>query len=165
MRFIAFVTLALWEAGVALTPSAVAASSLPESSAQFARERQMGGIGITVFADSDYRGRNATFRDDVPDLVRYDMNDVIGSLQVAPARHGRSASTRTTAGAARSSRATSQASDAGAGVISSRRCAVCRAAVAGVHRSTLRSNLRRTTGSRCSIGASSRETGAFSRGP
>jgi hypothetical protein len=46
--------------------------------------RQMGGIGITVFEDSNYRGRNATFRDDEPDLRRAGLNDRIQSLQVAP---------------------------------------------------------------------------------
>jgi len=46
--------------------------------------RQMGGIGITVFEDRGFRGRNATFRDDVPDLRRVGMNDRIQSLQVAP---------------------------------------------------------------------------------
>lgn len=46
--------------------------------------RQMGGVGITVFEDRQYRGRNATFRNDVPDLRRVGLNDRIESLRVAP---------------------------------------------------------------------------------
>ena len=48
------------------------------------QDRQMGGIGVTVFADSNFRGRNATFRDEVADLARYGLNDAIDSLQVGP---------------------------------------------------------------------------------
>ena len=48
------------------------------------QERQMGGVGITVFDDRNFRGRNATFRDDVPDLRSYGLNDRIESLQTAP---------------------------------------------------------------------------------
>jgi hypothetical protein len=46
--------------------------------------RGMGGIGITVFEDSNYRGDNATFRNDEPDLRRARFDDRISSLQVAP---------------------------------------------------------------------------------
>ena len=38
---------------------------MAESSAQ---ERQMGGVGITVFNDRNFGGKSATFRQDVPDL-------------------------------------------------------------------------------------------------
>lgn len=49
-----------------------------------AQEQQvMGGIGLTVFADADYKGRNATFRNDTPDLQPYGMDDRISSLRVA----------------------------------------------------------------------------------
>jgi hypothetical protein len=44
----------------------------------------MGGIGITVFEDSNYRGDNATFRDDVPDLGAYRLARRISSLRIAP---------------------------------------------------------------------------------
>jgi Beta/Gamma crystallin len=37
------------------------------SAAAQPQDRQMGGIGITVFADIGYRGENATFRNDQPD--------------------------------------------------------------------------------------------------
>lgn len=43
-----------------------------------------GGVGITVYEDRDFRGRSATFRDDVPDLRSVGMNDRIESLRVAP---------------------------------------------------------------------------------
>ena len=49
-----------------------------------AQQRQMGGVGITVFADRNFRGKSATFQEDVPDLARYDLNDRISSLRVAP---------------------------------------------------------------------------------
>lgn len=49
-----------------------------------AQSRQMGGIGITVFVDSEYRGENATFREDIPDLGPYRLSGRISSLQVAP---------------------------------------------------------------------------------
>jgi hypothetical protein len=49
-----------------------------------AQEGQMGGVGLTVFADSDYKGRNATFRSDTPDLAPYGMDDRISSLRVGP---------------------------------------------------------------------------------
>lgn len=48
------------------------------------QDRQTGGIGLTVFSDSDFRGRNATFRNDTPDLAPYDLDDRISSLRVGP---------------------------------------------------------------------------------
>ena len=48
-----------------------------------AQSRQIGGVGITVWADSNYRGRNATFRNDEPDLARAGFANLISSLQVA----------------------------------------------------------------------------------
>src|SRR6185503_19407923 len=50
----------------------------------FAQQRQMGGVGITVFTDRNFRGKSATFQEDVPDLARYGLNDRISSLRVAP---------------------------------------------------------------------------------
>jgi hypothetical protein len=59
-----------------------AVGALPLGAAQ---ERQMSGAGITVFADSNFRGRSATFREDVFDLAQYGgLNDRITSLRVAP---------------------------------------------------------------------------------
>lgn len=63
--------------GVAL----LVATTAPSAPAQ---PRQMGGVGLTVFADANYRGRNATFRQDVPNLGAYDLNDRVSSLTVAP---------------------------------------------------------------------------------
>lgn len=59
------------------------ATTLAPQPAAAQRERQMGGVGITVFADEDFRGRNATFRDEVRDLQEFDLNDRISSLRVA----------------------------------------------------------------------------------
>jgi hypothetical protein len=53
-------------------------------SAEQPQEQQIGGIGIAVFSDSNFRGRNATFRNDTPDLGPYELNDRISSLRVAP---------------------------------------------------------------------------------
>jgi hypothetical protein len=48
-------------------------------------ERGMGGVvGITVYQDRDFRGRNANFRNDVADLRDSGMNDRIVSFQIAP---------------------------------------------------------------------------------
>lgn len=44
----------------------------------------MGGVvGITVYEDRDFRGRNANFRQDIPDLRDSGMNDRIISLEIA----------------------------------------------------------------------------------
>jgi Beta/Gamma crystallin len=45
--------------------------------------REMGGVGMTIFEDPGYRGRSATFRDDVPDLRKFNLNDRISSLTIA----------------------------------------------------------------------------------
>lgn len=47
-----------------------------------AQDRQVGGIGLTVFADANFRGASATFRDDVPDLRAVRLNDQITSVLV-----------------------------------------------------------------------------------
>jgi hypothetical protein len=46
------------------------------SSAQF-RE------GITVYTNPDFSGESASFREDTPDLVSYDLNDKISSIRVS----------------------------------------------------------------------------------
>ncbi len=50
-------------------------------------ERAIGGVGITVFSDENFRGQNATFRSDVRDLRRFDFSDRITSLRVAPGEY------------------------------------------------------------------------------
>ena len=47
------------------------------------RDRQMGGIGMTVWEDTNYRGSNHTFIDDTPDLRSVGMDNQISSLRVA----------------------------------------------------------------------------------
>jgi Beta/Gamma crystallin len=69
-----------------LRPSLVLVAALlvcTNEGALSAQDRQIGGIGITVFEDPDYRGRSATFRDAVPDLRSFNLNDRISSLRVA----------------------------------------------------------------------------------
>ncbi len=64
---------------------AAAALSLAVTAiAQPVRGRQIGGIGITVFRDENFRGQSATFRQDIPDLRQLGLNDRISSLTVAP---------------------------------------------------------------------------------
>lgn len=50
----------------------------------FAQERELGGAGLTVYTDVDFRGAVATFRQDEPDLGRVGLNDTISSLRVEP---------------------------------------------------------------------------------
>src|SRR5258705_2395640 len=45
-----------------------------------AQERQMGGVGITIFTDQNFRGKSSTFREDVPDLEPLGLNDKISSI-------------------------------------------------------------------------------------
>ncbi len=49
-----------------------------------AQERQIGGVGLLVFADAAYRGLNATFRQDTPNLRAAGLDNRISSLQAAP---------------------------------------------------------------------------------
>ncbi|HET6862322.1 MAG TPA: beta/gamma crystallin-related protein [Pyrinomonadaceae bacterium] len=49
-----------------------------------AQERKMGGVGITIFSDQNFRGKSSTFREDVPDLEPLGLNDKISSLRVGP---------------------------------------------------------------------------------
>jgi hypothetical protein len=67
--------------------AAVALSFAIPTPAQSFPERQIGGTGITVFRDENFRGQNATFRQDVPDLRQYGLNDRITSLTVAPGEY------------------------------------------------------------------------------
>ena len=46
------------------------------------QERQIGGIGLTVFAERNFRGRSATFREDIADLRTVGLNDRVSSLRV-----------------------------------------------------------------------------------
>ncbi|MCM3871485.1 MAG: beta/gamma crystallin family protein [Pyrinomonadaceae bacterium] len=50
----------------------------------FAQERLMGGVGITVFNDQNFRGKSSSFRQDVPNLDPLGINDKISSLRVGP---------------------------------------------------------------------------------
>src|SRR5262245_50748358 len=48
------------------------------ASAQFGRY----GAGITVFTNPNFGGQSATFRNDVPDLRDYGLNDKISSIEI-----------------------------------------------------------------------------------
>jgi hypothetical protein len=59
----------------------IAVASLP--SPNLAQQpRQVGGVGLTIFADRNFRGRSATLRDDTPNLRTIGMNDAAQSLRV-----------------------------------------------------------------------------------
>ncbi len=47
------------------------------------QDRAIGSVGITVFEDAGYRGRNATFRDEAADLSDYHLNDRVSSFRIA----------------------------------------------------------------------------------
>src|SRR4029453_19388276 len=49
-----------------------------------AQDRQIGGVGITIYEDVSFKGRNATVRETIPDLTRYGMFRRVSSLRVAP---------------------------------------------------------------------------------
>jgi hypothetical protein len=65
----------------------LASVGMPPEPAAGQSSRQVGGVGITVFRDENFRGRSATFRRDVPDLDDYELNDRISSLTVAPGEY------------------------------------------------------------------------------
>jgi hypothetical protein len=48
------------------------------------QDRQMGGVGLTVFEDIQFRGDNATFVRDEPTLSAYRLDRRISSLRVGP---------------------------------------------------------------------------------
>jgi Beta/Gamma crystallin len=68
---------ALWLAIVAL-------GICIDSPGGVAQERQIGGVGVTIFTDRNFRGRSATLREDTPDLRTIGLNDVASSLRVGP---------------------------------------------------------------------------------
>ncbi|QQS33123.1 MAG: peptidase inhibitor family I36 protein [Acidobacteriota bacterium] len=49
----------------------------------FAQRQMGGGVGITVFKDRNFKGRSATYRNDVSNLDGTDFNDEISSIRVA----------------------------------------------------------------------------------
>jgi len=61
----------------------VVAVALALSSASVsAQSRRFGNRGITVYTNPDFRGESATFRDDMPDLRAYGLNDKISSIEI-----------------------------------------------------------------------------------
>jgi hypothetical protein len=47
-----------------------------------AQSRRPVAVGITVFADPNYRGTSASFRTDTPDLRPYGLSDKISSIEI-----------------------------------------------------------------------------------
>ena len=45
-------------------------------------QQRRGYAGITLYDDPDFRGTSVTFRDDIPDLRQYRLNDRVTSLEV-----------------------------------------------------------------------------------
>ena len=64
--------------------SLVLMNAVPATAPSFAQERQMGGVGITVFVDRNFRGKSATFHQDIPNLQPTGFNDRIQSIRVGP---------------------------------------------------------------------------------
>lgn len=62
-----------------LVGAALGSGALPLA----AQERAVGGIGITVWTDANYRGESATFRGNVADLSAYRLSGKISSLRIA----------------------------------------------------------------------------------
>ncbi|MDQ6894764.1 MAG: beta/gamma crystallin family protein [Acidobacteriota bacterium] len=62
---------------------AIAAFAATSLAGQDRGDRDMGRIGITVFEHPNYGGRNATFRDEVPNLSDYNLNDRVSSFRIA----------------------------------------------------------------------------------
>ncbi|HET9372172.1 MAG TPA: hypothetical protein VFO19_18050, partial [Vicinamibacterales bacterium] len=52
----------------ALTASIAVAAAIAAPAAAQQDTRQIGGVGITVYEDPSFGGRNATFRSDISDL-------------------------------------------------------------------------------------------------
>ena len=68
---------------VAVTGSVSARrGELQRGDAQRGNQRGMGGVGITIFAEANFGGLNANFRNDVSDLRKYGMNDRVYSLLI-----------------------------------------------------------------------------------
>jgi hypothetical protein len=40
------------------------------------------GIGVTVYADPNFRGQSTSFRDDTPNLVPFNLNDKVSSIRI-----------------------------------------------------------------------------------
>jgi beta/gamma crystallin len=41
-----------------------------------------GGIGVTLYVDPNFRGQSASFRDDTPNLDRFNLNDRVSSIRI-----------------------------------------------------------------------------------
>jgi hypothetical protein len=64
--------LGLWAVLIALTALGVPTSA----------QSRWDGSGVTVYADPNFSGQTASFRDDTPNMVPYNLNDKISSIQI-----------------------------------------------------------------------------------
>jgi hypothetical protein len=64
--------LGLWTVLIAVTALGVPTSA----------QSRWDGSGVTVYADPNFSGQSASFRDDTPNLVPYNLNDKISSIQI-----------------------------------------------------------------------------------
>ncbi len=67
---------------IALARGSTVAAVLVALTAPASAQSRRYGSGITVYANPDFRGDSATFRDDVPDLRGYSLNDKISSIDI-----------------------------------------------------------------------------------
>jgi hypothetical protein len=76
----------MFEGGLVGTRTALVAAGLASClvSTASSQERQIGGYGLTVFDDRNFRGRSATLRNDTPNLQAIGLNDRASSLRVGP---------------------------------------------------------------------------------
>jgi hypothetical protein len=70
------------KAFVSIVLFAALAMFASQARGQDRRDRHYGDVGITVFEHPNYGGRNATFRDEVPNLSDYHLNDRVSSLRI-----------------------------------------------------------------------------------
>ena len=64
-----------------LVLAAALAISTASISAQ-SQSRRFGTRGITVYSNPNFTGESATFRDDMPDLRAYGLNDKVSSIEI-----------------------------------------------------------------------------------
>lgn len=106
----------------ALIVLGAAALSEPVVSSQ---ERQIDGVGVTVFTEPGFRGRSATIRVDTPNLLESGLNDRIVSLRVARGEQWEVCEDSKNAVVASSSRAPSLISAKPGGATRFRRSGAC----------------------------------------
>lgn len=70
-----------------LRVTAVVLATMAGVTAPFAQERDMGGVGLTVFDGNFYRGQNVTISRDTPSLGAIRFDNRISSMRAAPGEY------------------------------------------------------------------------------